>query len=139
MTTFKTISRAVACALTVLAASVAYAQGPTARTGSTDIYNADFQKTFATGSRVGYQEARAITGTGSTDIYNTDFQKTFATGSSVGYQEARAITGTGSTDIYTTDFQKTFATDNSVHQTPDVAGYKGSTDIWTTDFQKAFM
>src|ERR1700739_65854 len=140
MTTFKTIrTAAAACSFTLLAASLAHAQGPTVTTGSTDIYNTDLQKTFATGSSVGYQEARAITGTGSTDIYTTDFQKTFATGSSVGYQEARAITGTGSTDIYTTDFQKTFATDNSVHRTPDVAGYKGSTDIWTTDFQKAFM
>ena len=107
MTTFKTISRAAACGLTVLAASVAHAQGPTARTGSTDIYNTDFQKTLATGRSVGYQEARAITGTGSTDIYNTDFQKTFATDNSV-HQTPDVAGYRGSTDIWTTDFQKAF-------------------------------
>jgi hypothetical protein len=108
MTTFKTIRRAAAaCSFTLLAASLAHAQGPTATTGSTDIYNTDFQKTFATGSSVGYQEARAIAGTGSTDIYTTDFQKTFATDNSV-HQTPDVAGYKGSTDIWSTDFQKAF-------------------------------
>jgi len=107
MTTFKTISRAAAAySLTLLAASFAHAQGPTTTTGSTDIYNTDFQKTFATGSVV-YQEARATAGTGSTDIYTTDFQGTFAT-DRLAYPTPDVAGYKGSTDIWATDFQKTF-------------------------------
>jgi len=48
MVTFKTISLAAAtCGLTPLTGSVvAHAQGPTAATGSIDIYNTDFQMRF---------------------------------------------------------------------------------------------
>ena len=47
MVTFKTISLAAAtCGPTLLTGSVAHAQGPTAATGSIDIYNTDFQMRF---------------------------------------------------------------------------------------------
>jgi hypothetical protein len=107
MTIFKSISKAAgACGLTLLAASFAYAQGPTAVTGSTDIYTTDFQKTFATGSEVPRQPS-AQTGTGSTDIYRTDFQTVFATDKST-RGEPEMADYRGSTDIWTTNFQATF-------------------------------
>lgn len=107
MMTFRTINRAMAVyGLTLLAASFAHAQGPTAVTGSTDIYTTDFQKTFATGSEV-LRQPSAQTGTGSTDIYRTDFQTVFATDKSTHGESKMADYG-GSTDIWTTNFQATF-------------------------------
>lgn len=107
MTTFKSISKAVAaCGLTLLAASFAHAQGPAVAMGSTDIYTTDFQKTFATGGQT-LREASAQTGTGSTDIYHTDFQTVFSTDTFTrGASDMAEYKG--STDIWTTDFQKTF-------------------------------
>jgi hypothetical protein len=107
MTTFKTIrTAAAACSLTLLAASLVHAQGSTTTTGSTDIYNTDFQKTFATASVV-HQKALATASTGSTDIYTTNFQKTFATDQSV-HQTPDAAHYRGPTDFWSTNFQKAF-------------------------------
>ena len=107
MMTFKTIRRTMAaCGLTLVAAGLAHAQGPTATTSSTDIYTTDFQKTFATGSAV-QQKPAAVASIGSTDIWTTDFQRTFATDKSV-HETADAAGDNGSTNIWTTDFQKAF-------------------------------
>lgn len=106
MMTFKTINRVMAaCGLTMVAASFAHAQSPTAAT-STDIYTTDFQKTFAAGSVV-QQRPAAVAAAGSTDIWTTDFQRTFATDRSA-HETADAGGDQGSTNIWATDFQKAF-------------------------------
>jgi hypothetical protein len=107
MTTFKTIRRgAVACSLTLLAASFAHAQGQTASPSSTDIYTTDFQRTFATDSVV-QREPRATAATGSTDIWTTDFQRKFTTFNSI--PETRDVAPyKASVDIWSMDFQRVF-------------------------------
>jgi len=107
MTTFKTIRKgAIACSLTLLAASFAHAQGQIASPSSTDIYTTDFQNTSATDTVV-QRGPRAATGTGSTDIWTTDFQKKFTTFNSA--PETRDVVRyKGSADLWSTDFQKVF-------------------------------
>jgi hypothetical protein len=107
MTIFTTIGRgAVACSLTLLAASFAHAQGQTASPSSTDIYTTDFQRTLATDSVV-QREPRATAATGSTDIWTTDFQKKFTTFNSV--PETRdVVPHKASVDIWSMDFQRVF-------------------------------
>jgi hypothetical protein len=107
MTIFKIIRRgAIACSLTLLAASFAHAQGQTASPSSTDIYTTDFQKTFATDAVVQH-ETRATAGTGSTDFWTTDFQRKFTTFNSM--PETRAVARyQRSADIWSTNFQKVF-------------------------------
>jgi hypothetical protein len=107
MMTFKTIRRnAIACGLTLLAASFAHAQGESGSPSSTDIYTTDFQKAIVTDSVVRH-EPRATAGTGSTDIWTTDFQKKFTTFNSV--PETRDVARyKRSTDIWGTDFRKVF-------------------------------
>jgi hypothetical protein len=107
MIAFKTIGKEAAIlSLTLMAATVAHAQGLTTTTGSTDMYTINFQQAFASG-RVILGDPGAPVGTGSTDIYGTDFQRAFATDSSV--KEPRDTAAyRGSTDIYSTDFQNSF-------------------------------
>ena len=107
MMTFRTINRVMAaCGVTLVAASFAHAQSPTAATSSTDIYTTDFQRTFATGGVVQKGPA-AVAAAGSTDIWTADFQRTFATDKSV-HETADAGGDRGSSDIWATDFQKAF-------------------------------
>jgi hypothetical protein len=114
MLSFKTISKTTASlSLTLLAAGFAHAQGPASTSGSTDIYNTDFQKTFATG-------------------------KSDATGNSNPLTN-RAQVSIGSTDIYQTDFQKTFPSAPPTRNLSATEPYTGSTNIYSTNFQRAFM
>jgi hypothetical protein len=103
MTAFKTIGKAAVCGLTLMAATLAYAQGST---GSTDIYTTNFQEVFPS-ERSAPQESSAGAVTASTDIYTTDFQKAFATDKSTNRVRDTAAYK-GSTDIYSTDFPKSF-------------------------------
>ena len=107
MISFKTISKAVAAvSVALLASDFAQAQGSSSTAGSTDIYNTDFQKTFAPGKSTPQPSGVAIT-QGSTDIYATNFQKAFPSN-----REAKDVSSAkivfGSTDIYSTNFQMVF-------------------------------
>jgi hypothetical protein len=107
MISFKTISKAAAViSVALLASGFAQAQGLSSTTGSTDIYNTDFQKTFATGQST-LRAPSAAVAQGSTDIYTTDFQKAFSSNPEV-KDVASAKTLSGSTDIYSTNFQIVF-------------------------------
>jgi hypothetical protein len=103
MTTLKTVSAAAAVwSLALMVAPLAYAQGSTAATGSTDIYSTNFQEKFATD---GVTATEPSASTRSTDIYSSDFRQAFASaGSTHGVQDTAAYQG--STDSYSTDFQK---------------------------------
>jgi hypothetical protein len=103
MISHKIVKAAAAFGLTLLAAGLATAQSSTPSAGSTDIYNTDFQKSFATGDRAAPPPTGAVSGT--TDIYATDFQKVFASDPST---KRTATMASGSIDIYSTDFQKLF-------------------------------
>jgi hypothetical protein len=107
MLSFNTISKTAATlGLTLLAAGFAHAQGPASTSGSTDIYNTDFQKAFETVKSNPSAKTAQVT-VGSTDIYNTDFQKTFSSDSAA-QKTSTAALYTGSTDIYSTNFQRAF-------------------------------
>jgi len=95
---------AATLSISLLAASVAYAQGLSTATGSTDIYTFNFQKAYPSAGVITPVKGGSI-GTGSTDIWATNFQKISATQDSVP-NSPTAAAYTGSTDIYTTNFQR---------------------------------
>ena len=107
MISFKTISKAAAAvSVALLASGFAQAQGLSSTAGGTDIYNTDFQKTFATGKSTP-KAPSAVVARGSTDIYSTDFQKAFPSNPETkDVASAKAVSG--STDLYSTNFQQVF-------------------------------
>ena len=121
MTTFKTLSKAtLALGFALLAATVAYAQGTTMGTASTDIWTTDFQRAFMT-EKMMHMMDMSGKGMVTREDYDKYMGKMFdmMDKKHKGTLDKKAFLdadmGAGSNSIWTTDFKKTFRTEAMMH------------------------